>query len=731
MDWESPQTPQGLAASRPSTQPQENEFDLLLCVRVLLEYWWFLAPLAVLSVVFGFWLYLNTDPVYRATCRVEIYQNQWLQFRDDIASRPPRDDVGRHIVSLQSANLKRRVKDAVVNEGQRPDGFDDFQLVVKPVKEADGMVDVYVDSWSADYSLAYLQRLLDEYAQVRREDSARVTERAMASLRDDEAKLSQQLKECQDALIHFETANDIRFMQQTAESDQILLNNLLVRQNRLRTQLEIIDAQFPFLKDADAAMARDVLDLTLQLGRMDVFASVNPESTAQVAPEGWSDIPEWRENEARLLRLRGEYQQLLGKYKPAHPRMRTLDEAVKAAERELAISAQISLKRLRSIRDAMQKQQDALFKAARDFRNDNTLAADKQEEYSKLKARLERLQEKHDKVYKRIIDNAAANYDNFHMRAMDGPSKLEIPVSPIRWKILLLSAFGITGGGVMLVLSIYIIKAKLYNIQSLESPLGLRCLAAIPRFSRKVMRQRNEHGVVAADNRNDIASECYRSLRTNIEQQLGDGGKVILVTSPDPGEGKSFTSLNLAAVFAWSRERVLLVDCDFRRVALRKFFPGCDHAGITDCLEKGKNWRDLVHETKNPNLSYLPAGHTSKRAAELLTLAEFSVLFAEITAAYDVVVLDSAPVNRVVDSILLARNVDGVVMVAKAGKTTCHAIRYCHSRLGNARILGYVLNGIDASARKYGYYYHGQYGYTPYAQQGTYYRATPEMNSDA
>ena len=211
------------------------------------------------------------------------------------------------------------------------------------------------------------------------------------------------------------------------------------------------------------------------------------------------------------------------------------------------------------------------------------------------------------------------------------------------------------------------------------------------------------------------------------------------MTSPDPSEGKTLLALNTAAVFSWNRNRVLLIDGDFRKLSLRKAFPDAPTHGFTDILTADSyDIDDYVVKSPMPdiapNLDYMPAGHKNEDTTELLTIERMQEVFSKLREKYDLVLIDSAPVNRVVDTLLLSKYVDGVVLVARAGKTTVPALRYCYNRISMARVLGYVLNGLDKSSSRYSYYYsggyysHARYYYHSYAYKGYYGKSDSDDN---
>lgn len=714
-----------------------DEFDILLCMRVLLSYWWVLAPLSVFGAAGGVVFCLYSQPVYQAYCRFEVFQNAKLRLGNDVTrGRAGEASLWRHILIMKSGKLQGEISREMEEKWSKklPRNFKRFKLRVAPVKEAPGsLLDISMDSFSDEYSLEYIQKLIEGYQRMRREEMALLNDSTLANLRLEMNNLSNKLEKAQNDVSQFEAEHNIYFAHEKTKSDRALLGSLMRWQSQLRTKIALLEAQFPFLNEQNPATIRDVLDLTNQFNKMSITDGTDETAGTQEQHSNTrndpgasrTEIPEWRKNEAAILRLNSEYENLLKKYKPRHPVMIALADSINLAKHELKISAEISLKRLYSIRDALAMQEKALLKTAKTFRMEINLSAGEAAEYDKLKSREEHLKRLHDQVFTRYIDGSASSVDQYYSRIVDGPVASSEPVWPVKWKIISLFTLGTVGFGAGLILLSYFVKVKLYDYHTLEQSLKLKCLSGVPKFKLKKADRKNPLSTsVVLTEKSDFASECYRSLRTNIEDQLAPGEKIVLITSPDPGEGKTFTSLNLAVVFSWSKKKVLVIDGDFRRMTFRKLFKDAPNRGLADCLTSTDlSWSDCVVQSGLPNIDYLPAGHMSKHITELLALPRLSTIFKELCGEYDLIILDSAPVNRVVDTIVLSKYAHACILVAKAGKTKTHSVRYCFSRLGSARIIGYILNNIDAASRKYGYYSYGYSYYSTYHQYKTYYKS--------
>jgi len=206
------------------------------------------------------------------------------------------------------------------------------------------------------------------------------------------------------------------------------------------------------------------------------------------------------------------------------------------------------------------------------------------------------------------------------------------------------------------------------------------------------------------------ASEAYRMLRTNLLYVLSDApSKVVLLTSPGPMEGKSTTCANLGVVLAQAEMSVLLVDCDFQRPVLHRVFGVPNLRGITDVLAEEHSLREARQESPVPNLKVLPTGLLPLNPAELLGSARFAELLAQVRQEFDYVLLDAPPASLFSDAFILARQVDGLLLVVDAKATSQRDLRRAMHGLRNvgSKILGTVLNNTDASETGYSSYTYG------------------------
>ncbi len=222
-----------------------------------------------------------------------------------------------------------------------------------------------------------------------------------------------------------------------------------------------------------------------------------------------------------------------------------------------------------------------------------------------------------------------------------------------------------------------------------------------------------------------IPSEAIRSFRTSIFFELaGPGGKVIQVSSPLPGDGKSTIAGNLACSIAQSGKKVLAIDCDLRRPQLTDNFAFANQTGISNVLNGDCEFMEACHSTPLPNLSVMPSGPIPSNPAEALTLPDMAELLEDAREEFDYVILDTPPLLVVTDPSITASLVDGVVLTLrirrKSKPNSKEAINILNAV--GARVLGVVINNSDEAGasdgyRGYGYYRYGRYT-SRYARRG-------------
>ncbi|MDE5417546.1 polysaccharide biosynthesis tyrosine autokinase [Labilibaculum sp. DW002] len=220
---------------------------------------------------------------------------------------------------------------------------------------------------------------------------------------------------------------------------------------------------------------------------------------------------------------------------------------------------------------------------------------------------------------------------------------------------------------------------------------------------------------IAKHPRSGIA-ESFRGLRTNLQYlfKQKDGCKVLAIHSMIPGEGKTFSSLNLASIIAMDNKKVLLVGCDLRKPRLHSIFEVDNKFGLSTYLIGNHTLKEIIQPTRTKNLHFVNSGPIPPNPAELLGTTAFGEFMAEAKKEFDYIVMDNAPVTLVTDGLLTGKHADANLFVLRQGYSNKNQIKFINQLAEKENIsqLGIVLN--DAVYNGYGYGYgknYNSYGY--------------------
>ncbi len=279
----------------------------------------------------------------------------------------------------------------------------------------------------------------------------------------------------------------------------------------------------------------------------------------------------------------------------------------------------------------------------------------------------------YDSVLSRMKEtNVEKNVEENNIRVIETPLVETKPAKPHKLKILALALLAGSVIGCGLVLGTDMADRSIRSVSEVEEILGLPVLTLVPRSKR---RHLDKEAVLTADPASHEA-EAFRSLRTALSflGQRNDS-KAVLFTSANPGEGKTYCSLNCAVSLAHTGLRTLLIDADLRRPNLtRALLADTKTPGLSACLTGSANLMDCCRPTDTENLFILGAGERRSNPAELLAAGDLAGLIKTAMLYFDRIVLDSAPINAVSDTQLIAKEIESVCLVVRAGKTPRRAV---------------------------------------------------------
>jgi capsular exopolysaccharide synthesis family protein len=309
---------------------------------------------------------------------------------------------------------------------------------------------------------------------------------------------------------------------------------------------------------------------------------------------------------------------------------------------------------------------------------------------------------------------------------------IEVPlhggkVSP-KNNMIYLTALGI--GLLLPAIIMFVLSLLRYRIEGHDDVVRLTALPIIADVAVASDTAKTKADIVVHENKNNQMEEIFRSMRTNLQFMLDSDDKVIMFTSTTSGEGKTVNCANLAVSFALLGKKVLIVGLDIRKPRLAELFEiNNHHNGITPLLTlEEPKWSDIAEQILpsgvNKNLDLLMAGPIPPNPSELISRQTLDQIFDILCKEYDYVMVDTAPIGLVTDTLQLARIADVSVIVVRSDYTERSSFAMFNNlassgKLSNACI---AINGIDMSMRKYGYAYgYGKYGrYGKYGNYGKY-----------
>lgn len=274
---------------------------------------------------------------------------------------------------------------------------------------------------------------------------------------------------------------------------------------------------------------------------------------------------------------------------------------------------------------------------------------------------------------------------------------------------------------------IFIVNFMRYKIEGHDDVAKLTSLPIIADVAVASETAKTKADIVVHENQNNQMEEVFRSLRTNLQFVMAENEKVILFTSSTSGEGKTFTAANLAVSFAFLDKKVVLVGLDIRKPRLAELFEINDHQhGITNLLTQPDPTaadvkKQILKSGISNNLDILMAGPIPPNPAELVARKSLDQVIDILKETYDYVLIDSAPVGLVTDTLQIGRVANATVFLCRADYTPKEAFGYINDLAKEKKLpnMCVVINGIDMSKKKYGYYYgYGRYG--KYGRYGRY-----------
>jgi len=456
-----------------------------------------------------------------------------------------------------------------------------------------------------------------------------------------------------------------------------------------------------------------------------------------------------------LAKLEAEYALASSKYQAAYPKMqqlrsqidqlkRSVREQRAALVRGMESEARAAASEVNKLKEELEKQKSLAFDQSK-----------RQVQYNSLERELDSSRELLQNVSKQMKEmSLAVESKGTNIAVVD---RALVPQSPSHPKKVLLIVLGLVLGLLLGVGAAFLLDHLDNTIRTPDEVrriLDLPTLGVIPSFSGKTLGIDEQSGgeadptppqesppaasadggaaplskfvaqhavqfpILAGDGQSQV-SESYRTIRTNLVlSRAGRAPRTLLITSGLPAEGKTTVAVNLAITLASTGSRVLVVDVDLRKPSVAKHFRISQNcAGVTDVLTGNASLESAIVSSSVDNVFVLPSGSSAPNPSELIGSEEMVRFVGEVQERFDYVILDSAPLLPVTDTMLLSRLAEGVVLVVRGNATPIKACVDAKERalVSGARLLGVVLNDIEIRGMHYYYgyydgYYSGSYG---------------------
>jgi capsular exopolysaccharide synthesis family protein len=404
----------------------------------------------------------------------------------------------------------------------------------------------------------------------------------------------------------------------------------------------------------------------------------------------------WQEQKLALARLQLRERDLLANLKEDHPQVQEVRKQIQNYKDQLAVAAQLELARMQDRHKALTLQLEALEAAEYKWQAKNMFASQRMGEFRRLQDVVRRYEHNYEVLYDRLHSiRVSEELKVEHFNVLNKPSSSARPVWPNPMRVLLVALIAGLGSGFGLALVVHLTDNKIQSVRDVEKEMKLPFLGGVPFWVHSGLE--SSIRPIVTEEHSTGAVEAYRALRTTLVNALSKiNERIVFFTSADSKEGKTLTALNVAIMIAQMGKKVLLVDMDLRRGRLHRSLGLDKEPGVSDVLKEGLPLRSVIQRTKVDNLYVAPSGSAIDDSAELLQSSDLMNMLVELQNEYDYICIDTSPVLRVTDTVIMTTQRVGVVVyVARVNHTPKPLIRYSLEMLKDAKILGLIMNSIE------------------------------------
>ena len=568
-------------------------------------------------------------------------------------------------------------------------------LSVEQSSKTSSVLNISLNDQDINRGMDYLRQLVICYNGQANEDKNEIAAKTEEFINDRLAKISTELSSTDGALENFKRNNKVIELQLSAQSLAANTSNFEQKLNDANTQISLINSLIAFANRP--GNKHQVLPSNVGLQDQSSTSLINEYNKTALERN-------------RLLRTASENSPVVSELTAR------LDDMSSSIEQALI-----------QARKGLIIERDAIKSQLGQYTGEITKAP----EQERILTQIGRQQEVKSGLYLMLLEKREENSISLAATADKG-KLIEAPqfagkVSP-KGSIIMLIAL-LLGVAIPSVI-IYIINFFRYRIEGHEDVAKLTKLPIIADIVMASESAKTKADIVVHENQNNQMEEIFRSMRTNIQFMLKENENIIMFTSSTSGEGKTFTAANLSVSFALLGKKVILVGLDIRKPRLAELFEiNNHHNGITPLLTMEEpTWEDIEEQTLpsgiNDNLSLLMAGPIPPNPSELVSRPSLSKIFDILKQHYDYVLIDTAPVGLVTDTLQVGKYCNISVYMCRADYTPKASFNLINSLAEEGKLPNMCIgiNGIDLSMKKHSYYYgYGKYGkYGRYSHYGHY-----------
>lgn len=665
---------------------------------LLKKYWWL--PVLFLSgslLVQGVRFFLG-EPLYMSAGRMmvspRIMTGEAAVYTEELSNY-----FGTQVSLMQSEAIKHRANVAV--ESAHPDLKGILaDLVVQQEPKASIFI-LKVTSPDPKYSQFFADACMSEFLEFKKEMRGETSQKTVDAVAKQLAELEKAISDLDQRIFQFKQENNVVFLQEQG--------------NYVGTYLVDLNKQLAELKKESQLLDLMSIDQTLERQMQN-----NPDASPKKDDMSGASLVEGPQSEyiqtkRQLQRARARFEQLSKYLRPKHPKILALKDQITREERKLEIVRQQSQESVSEKRQAIQLQMTNLEKLVAESETKALDVGRKMAEYEKMKGERDRQQQLYDRLLGTVQNvNVSQDVSQFDVNILERATPA-ISIKPgfVRSLVIALGVGLILSGGLLFVLDRF--NDRVSTVVELCDHFTEPIYGQVP---QEVPDTDGRLPLLTPQDTRHVYAESFRNIRSSLRFVGGDAKKknrVILVTSPTPGDGKSTTTANLALTLSFATdEKVLLIDGDLRRGGLHRLLGLEGEPGLAEVLGGQAEWRKVIQPTQYKNLSFMSSGEPAGHPGELFFNAYCEVLLQELRGEYETVVIDTAPVLAVDDTPSLAPKADGTLILYRAGRTSCRLMRNSLEALysRNAKVLGIIFNGVDPKQPEYGYYKYTEYYYS-------------------